>query len=172
MGHPKWATPQRQATLINLFARSNGFCVFGESPCPCPEHHHYETFAESLIDDWKRLDRETRKQEWNELQKLMHGLGEAGKPKGQFSAVSRRIFFESQSEFYVETMGIDALTFKPFAKVRLAGSHSSLFVDIEEALRGVSKNKRRKALRYQTAKYIEQRINHLCGLAVKSYLSR
>jgi hypothetical protein len=33
MAHPKWVTPARQAELVELFVKSQGFCVYVNKPC-------------------------------------------------------------------------------------------------------------------------------------------
>jgi len=145
---PKWATPDRQAHLVNLFLRSQGFCVFGHKPCPYP-HHHYELFIEGLIKDWVAEDRATRQAEREAEQKALHNLGERTRPvRGQFSAIGRDAFYAEQPQYYIEGIGISGLTFRPFAKVRLASSFVRLHIDLGDSLKQVSKNKRRKALRY------------------------
>jgi len=145
---PKWATADRQAHLVNLFVRSQGFCVFGHKPCPYP-HHHYELFIEQLIKDWKAEDRATRQAEWEAERKALHSLGERRYPlRGQFSAIGKDIFYADQPQYYIEGIGISGLTFRPFAKVRLASSFVRLHIDLGDSLKKVSKNKRRKALRY------------------------
>jgi hypothetical protein len=57
---PKWATPLRQSLLVDIFNRSGGFCVYGESPCTNPESHHYENYIIGLIKDWIADDREAK----------------------------------------------------------------------------------------------------------------
>ena len=168
---PKWATPKRQAHLVNLFLRSGGFCVFGEHPCSCPDLHHYEPYIDSLIKDWSADDRAQDTALWHAEQKQIHCLGERGKTKGEFNAIARDSFFASQPDYYLEGLGISGLTFKPFAKVRLASSYVSLYVDIADALKGVSKSKRRKAIRYgRIPQEIQDRIDQVCDLAVGHYL--
>jgi len=75
-------------------------------------------------------------------------LGEGGRTKGDFNAIARDIFFASQPLYYLEGLGVSGLTFRPFAKVRLASSFIALHVDVGDAMRNESKNKRRKAVRY------------------------
>jgi len=167
----KWANPYRQAHLVNLFLRSGGFCVFGEWPCSCPEHHHYEPFIDGLIIDWQADDRAQSLAEWQAEQRQIHCLGERGRTKGEFNAISRDIFFASQPQHYIDGLGISGLTFRPFAKVRLASSYVVLFVDIADALKGESKNKRRKAIRYgkPLPQEIQKAIGLECSKAIRDY---
>lgn len=170
--YPKWVTPDRQTHLVKLFIRSKGFCVFGHKNCPIPEHY-YEVFIEDLIKDWKASDREQDTALWHDEQRRIHSLAERQYPlRGTFSAISKEIFFASQPQYYTLGLGISGLTFKPFALIRLASSFVCLFVDIGDSLKELSKNKRRKAIRYGKPLPLEYQneINSLCRLAVRHYL--
>lgn len=158
--------------MVNLFARSGGFCVYGERPCPNPTLHHYEPFTEGLIADWKADDRAEQSALWEVEQKALHGLAERGAVRGQFSAIGRDIFFGQQPQYYLDGLGISGLTFRPFAKVRLASSFVCLHVEIGDALHATSKAKRRKAIRYGKPLPQEAReeIDRICRLAVRHYL--
>jgi len=172
MAQPKWATPSRQAHLVSIFIRSRGFCVFGHKACPIPEHY-YETYIEGLIADWRADDRQKDTAEWQEERKRLHSLAERRYPlRGQFSAIAKDIYFAKQPLFYLLGMGVSGLTFKPFAKVRLASSFVSLYVDLGNTLKGVSKAKRRKAIRYGKPLPLElqKKIERVCKLAVTHYL--
>ena len=169
---PKWATPDCQAHLVRLFLRSGGFCVFGDKPCPYPEHHHYTPFTEGLIADWIADDRAQRQAEIKAEWKALHGLGERGRMRGQFNAISRDIFFAKQPQFYLEGLGISGTTYKPFAKIRLASGFVYLYVDLGDTLKAMSKSQRRKVLRCGKALpwEIQGQVDFLCRLAVKHYL--
>ena len=172
MGYPKWATPDRQAHLVDLFTRSGGFCVFGHRPCPNPEHH-YQIFIEGLISDWQADDRALQAELWRTERSHIHSLGERTYPlRGQFSAISKDIYFASQPEYYLAGLSVDGLTFKPFAKVRLASGYTFLYVSLGDILRKVSKCKRRKAIRYgrPLPPNVEAEVVKVCNLAVKHYL--
>jgi hypothetical protein len=172
MAQPKWATPIRQAHLVSIFLRSRGFCVFGHPQCPIPEHY-YEVYIEGLIADWQADDRQQDTADWQEERKRLHSLAERRYPlRGQFSSIAKDIFFSQQPLFYLLGLGISGLTFKPFARIRLASSYVHLFVDLGDSLKGVSKNKRRKAIRYGKALPIEKQreVELVCRLAVKHYL--
>ena len=170
--YPKWATPDRQAHLVRLFLDSKGFCVYGHKLCPIPEHH-YQLFIEELIGDWKADDRWQREAEWQAERRQIHSLGERRYPlHGQFSAISKDIFYAEQPKYYLLSLGISGLKFKPFAKVRLASSFVHLHIDLGDTLKGISKTKRRKAIRYgKSLPYgIQRQIDKICGLAVRHYL--
>ena len=170
--YPKWVTLDRQTYLVRLFLDSKGFCVFGHKPCPIPEHH-YEVYIEYLIADWKADDRVQRQAEWEAERRQMHRVGERCYPlHGQFSAVSKDIFFAEQPLYYLLGLGISGLTFKPFAQIRLSSSFVSLYIDLGDTLKGLSKSKRRKAIRYgKPLPYeIQRAIGNICRLAVRHYL--
>jgi len=145
---PKWATLDRRTALVQLFLSSGGFCVYGHKKCLIPEHHYY-LYSEFLIKDWKQLDREQSRADWEAERKALHNLGERTYPiTGRFNAISRDIYAGQQPLYYFEGQSVSGLSLKPFVKVRLASSYMRLFVDLGEVLREVSKNKRRKAIRY------------------------
>ena len=170
--YPKWVTPDRQEHLVKLFVRSKGFCVYGHTDCPIPEHY-YEFFIEGLIADWKADDREQDSADWKAEQRRIHSLAERQYPlRGTFSAISKDIFFADQPQYYILGLGISGLTFRPFALIRLASSYVSLFVDIGDRLKGLSKSRKRKAIRYGKPLPLEyqKELASLCRLAVKHYL--
>ena len=168
---PKWATLDRKNHLVALFLRSGGFCVFGHKKCQVPEHH-YELFIEGLIKDWKSDDREQSLFEWLAEQKVLHSLGERSYPlRGRFSAISQKIYADNQPVYFIEGLGISGVTLKPFAKVRISSTYMRLYVDLGDTLRGVSKTKRRKAIRYgkPLPKLIEANVALIVREAVKHY---
>jgi hypothetical protein len=171
---PKWATPERQAELVRLFLHSGGFCVYGESPCTNPQAHHYENYIIGLIKDWVADDREARAYLNRIMSRQLHRIPEIGSLRGCFNAISRDIYFESQPQYYTESLGISGLTFKPFAKIRIASSYTRLHVDIAEPLKAVSKNKRRKVIRYGHALPVEiqRQVEEICNRAIAHYLSK
>ncbi|MDY6912326.1 MAG: hypothetical protein SVM79_08235, partial [Chloroflexota bacterium] len=98
-------------------------------------------------------------------------LNERGKPGSQFDSVAKDVFYAKQLLYYVEGLGISGLTFKPFAKVRLSSSFTCLHVDISHAVKGISKNRKRKAIRYgKLPNELWDTIDRTCSLAVKHYL--
>jgi len=170
---PKWATPNRQTHLVKLFVDSGGFCVYGHQNCPIPEHH-YQIYIEGLIDNWKADDREQATIDLLVERKALHSLGERRYPiTGRFNNISMDIFHDRQPLYYREGLGMNGLTLTPFAKVRISSSYMRLYVDLGDSLRKVSKNKRRKAIRYakQLPKSVEQRIAERVWLAVRDYLN-
>jgi hypothetical protein len=172
-GFPKWATPHRKAQLVNLFLRSGGFCVFGHRPCPNP-NHHYQLYIEGLIGDWVADDRAQAEAEWRALERAMHGLAERKPERGQFNATAKDAYYAQQPQYYLDGLGVSGLTFRAFAKVRLASSYVNLLVDIAGPLKGASKARRRKAIRYGKAlpAEVQEKVDQVCGRAVRHYLAQ
>ena len=164
---PEWLTSPRKTALVALFSRSRGFCVFGHSQCQYPEHH-YINFIDDLIQDWQGEDRIQRLAEVKAERKLLHTTSDRFLPiAGQFSGVSKDIFFTQQPCYYLLALGMNGLTLKPFAKVRLASSFIVLWVELDKVVyTSISKSKKRKAVRYH--KRIED-IDKAVNLAVKHF---
>ena len=134
----------------------------------------YELTSEQLIADWKADDKQVRLANWKAERLELHRVYQRHyPPQGQFSAVSRDIFFDNQPYYYLMGYGISGLTFKPFAQVRLPSNRLSLYVDIGENLAGLSKSKRRKAIRYGKPLAADRKaeIESKCKQAVKHYLA-
>ncbi len=235
MSKGKWATPERQAELIRLFLESNGFCVYGHSPCmgkwqkivtpvcqwgkrcnspvndgelcrykpddgkphlPCHVFHavklgwhcaygdypcykpyecHYELVQARLIREWGNDSRSQTNARWQAERRQLHSLAERREPvRGRFNAISRDIILDRQPAYYLDGIGISGLTFKPFAKVRIASTYMNLHIDLGDSLRAMSKNKRRKAIRYgkPLPKLLDDRIDLIVNKAVRHYLKR
>jgi hypothetical protein len=171
--YPKWVTPARQTLLVRLFVVSKGFCVYGHPKCQIPAHH-YEVYIDTLISDWTSDDRAQRQAEWQAECETFHRQAERHFPiQGQFDGIAKDIFFADQPLYYYIGLGISGLTFTPFAKVRLPSSYLSLLVDLGDTLRGISKSKRRKAIRYGKAlpAEIQSKVDKLCQMAVRHYLA-
>jgi len=133
----------------------------------------YELKSELAIKDWKATDREQDSIDWLEERKVLHSLAERRLPiRGQFSSIAKDVFYSEQPSFYLLGLGVSGLTFQPFARIRLASSYLHLFIDIGDTLKGVSKNKRRKAIRYGKPLPVEQqqKLDQVCKLAVTHYL--
>ncbi|MBA7617502.1 hypothetical protein ES703_24817 [subsurface metagenome] len=168
---PIWATPERKAKLVELFARSGGFCIFGHRQCPNPEHY-YELFIEGLIADWKADDREARAFEYKLESLRLHHLAEPRTPiRGQFSAISRDIYNANKPLYYLEGIAISGVTQEPFIRVRLSSSYMRLYVKLGSALRGISKSKKRKSIRYgkPLPPAIMQTVSELVKQSVNDY---
>ena len=110
-------------------------CGYGDYPCYKPYECHYELVARRLVRDWVSDDRSQRLAKSQEERKRLHALAEPREPiRGRFNTVSREIIMADQPAYYLDGLGISGLTFKPFAKVRVASSYMRLFVDIGERI--------------------------------------
>ena len=134
----------------------------------------YDLKAEQLISNWIADDREQRQAQRLVEQRALHSLGERSYPlRGTFSNISQAIYADKQPLYYIEGLGVSGLTMKPFAKVRISSSYMRLFIDLGDTLRGVSKARRRKAIRYgkPLPTNIEANIALIVGEAVKDYIA-
>jgi hypothetical protein len=173
MALPKWVTPNRQNALVSIFVKSRGFCIFGHPNCAIPAHY-YEVYIENLIKDWIADDRAQASALWEAERKALHRTADRQYPlHGQFSGVSKDIFLDNQPIYYLMGLGISGLTFRPFAKVRIASSYVNLYIDLGDTLHKVSKSKRRKAIRYgkPLPQEVERDIAQAIRLAVRHYRS-
>ena len=171
---PKWALPKRcncLALILCDYLERDGWQVDIMSG----EYYHpdYEARIEPIISDWKADDRAETEAIWKAEARAIHSYGEARFPvRGRFSAISKVIYHTSQPQYYLVGLGFSGVTLLPFARVRLASSFVGLDVDIDVPLHSISKNKRRKAIRYGKAlpMQIQDRIDYLCNKAVRHFL--
>lgn len=168
---PKWVNETRQDYLIELFHSSHGFCVFGHEKCQF-EKHHYINYIDDLVKDWIQIDRINANANYKAEYDTRHKLRDRLPLHGQFSGIAKDIFFDNQPMYEIEAIGISASNYHPIAKIRLASSNTRIYVDLCESLSGLSKNKKRKLLRYANGKNFDNRIDTACYKAVKHYLSK
>jgi len=133
----------------------------------------YDQAVDRIVEDWVREDATAKAYLRDVEAKRLHSLNEHGRLRGHFNAVSQAIYFDNQSMFEILGLGIDSLTFKPFVKVRLASSIVALHIDISEALRPLSKCKKRKSIRYgkPLPSTILEVVSECASLAVSKYLA-
>ena len=133
----------------------------------------YDLKLAEVIGDWIAEDRQAKAFERKAISRLLHTIPEVGKLRGQFNAISRDIYHESQPTYFIECLGISGLTFKPFAKVRIASSYTRLLVDLHEPLANVSKHRKRKFIRYGKGLPMEvaKEVELTCNRAIAQYLS-
>jgi hypothetical protein len=133
----------------------------------------YEQAMDRIIHDWRREDANARAYAQALEAKRLHSLNEHGRLRGHFNSISQSIYFDNQPMFEILELGIDALTFHPFVKVRLASSIVALHIDISEALRPLSKNKKHKCIRYgrPLPSTILELVSECASRAVSKYLS-
>ncbi len=152
------------------FIDNENLLTFGvKGECQYPE------YVSRLIQEWRNDSRSLKQAEWQAERLTLHALGERREPiRGRFNGVSREITLAEQPTYYLDSLGVSGLTFKPFAKIRLSSSYVYLYVDIQKPLQAVSKSKKRKAIRYGKPLPAEilDRIDLACNKAVRHYLKR
>ena len=168
---PNWATPTRQAELSELLMSHLSELSEWKLDISTGEFFNLQYLSEMrfMIADWKDDDRYL----WKLEREAIHSLGERRHPiEGRYNNISMDIFHDKQPLYYLECLGVSGLTLKPFARVKLGSSYMRLYVDIGDTLKGVSKNKRHKMLRYgkQAPTSTENDISHKIWLAVRDYL--
>lgn len=143
MGIPLWSTPPRQALLVRLYlealqtGRVYASDLFSEKL--------YDPYSEMVIDFWKADDREERSAAWQREKKRLHRLLEIRK-RGPFDTIARDEYLAARPLWRIEAMGVGAFTFKRVAKVRIPAVKQDIWVSLAGV--GLSKNKKRKLLRY------------------------
>ena len=174
MNNPMWSTPERKACLADMLSQYLPIAgwkvdlLTGEVYNP-----EYEARIAPLIEYWKAQDREADTLEWRIEQRALHSLGETSQPiRGRFNNIGRDIFHTNQPVYYLEGLGLDCIRLTPFAKIKIASSYMRLYVNLGDSLRGVSKHRRRKAIRYSKPLPQEAQvtISELVKLAVRDYL--
>ena len=133
----------------------------------------YNDYIQRLIKTWVEVDREEAVALWERERKALHTLNEKRLPlRGRFNNVSSVIWHETQPIYYLESIGMNGLTCKPFAKVKMASSYYHLYIDLGDCLKTVSKHKKRKAIRYHKPlpQSVDELIRDKIANAVKHYL--
>ncbi len=162
---PRWATPIRRLILAKLaleYLARPGWIIDLETGEAF--HPEYSAKAEELIAYWKSEDRQDRRLRLEAERREIHQVNER---RPRRSIFDKEVFYSSQPLYYLEGFGVSALEFKPIAKIRLASSSVRLFIDLTEALKPLSKNQRRKALRYGK---LSEGVQGAISLAVRKYL--
>ena len=171
----KWVSPHRKACLALIM--TDYLTLKGwQLDLLSGEFYHpiYEARARLIIADWVADDRAEALAEWQAEQRAIHSLAERGPLRGEFNSIGRSIFYDKQPLYYQLGLGISGLTFRPFAKVRLSSTFTGLHVELGDILHGVSKSRRRKAIRYgkPLTRAIQGEIDTKCSEAVRHYLKR
>lgn len=174
MQYPKWATPRRQAALVELFEASRGFCVYHHDPCTDLEHDCYQSMEDRLVYWWKEDDREERTQLRKLENRLWHALPKITK-RGQFDSIAREIFLGQRPLFEVVGIGVSGLTHKRIAQIVIPGLLKTvLWVDLSH-IRPGSKNSRRKFARYKKGvapQSVEAQITDSCRQAAIAHIEK
>jgi len=116
--------------------------------CDARPNTLYTKVIDEIAEDWRKDDLDARAYQKRLDDIAMHKLPERGRLRGHFNAISRTIFADNQPMFEVIGLGVSGLTYQAFVKVRVASSVIALHVDITEAVKVLSRNKRKKVLRY------------------------
>ena len=172
MGLPKWSTPPRQAFLVCLFLQSEGRCVHGHPDCQDFDHY-YSFYSEMAIDLWKADDREGREASWQWEKKRLHASPQISR-RGPFDTIAREEYLAGRPIFRIEGMGVGAFTFKRVARVEIPALEKVIWVDLSGVDEGLSKNARRKLVRYRQGKLskeLEESVFARCRRAVAQYLA-
>ena len=175
MVFPKWATPQRRASLVELFNASRGFCVYHHDPCPDLAHDCFQAMMDRLIDGWKEDDRDERSQlrelenrQWHALPKILK--------RGPFDSIRREIFLGQRPLFEVVGVGVSGLSYKRTAQIVVPGLFRTvLWVDLSNIKPEGSKNRRRKLARYKKGvapQSVEAQINDSCRRVAIAYMEK
>lgn len=133
----------------------------------------YDSEVKRIMTYWKLDDREARRALWEVERKAIHALNEKPYHNGRFGSISSVIWHESQPLYYIDGLGMNGLTCKPFVKVKLSSSYQHLYVDLGESLRNVSKNRKRKAIRYgkPLPNQVSEIVSNKASEAVLHYLN-
>jgi hypothetical protein len=176
MSKPKWLTSKRKYFLsqlsLNYLSSLDGWkldLLSGEF-----YNEQYETDIHRIISNWVADDRESNKYAWQAERKALHTLNEKRLPlRGRFNNVSSTIWHENQPLYYLENIGMNGLTLKPYARVKISSSFVHLYVDLGDNLRSMSKHKKRKVIRYHKPlpSQVNEIISRLITQAVKHYLN-
>jgi len=141
----RWQNADRRACLAAVSSRLLKSISGWRMDFSAQLRHPY---LEGLIQEWIADDRAQSEAVWRMEQCAMHALHECGRVRGRFNATDREVFFAKQPEYYLDGIGLDCRTFTPFAKIRLASSPQALHVFLGDSLRGLSRNRRHKVIRY------------------------
>lgn len=131
----------------------------------------YDLISEDLIKDWVIIERQQTVSDYQYEYSLRHNLKDRLPLAGQFSGIAKDIFYDNQSMYEIEALGVNGINFHPIAKVRIASSQTRLFVDLNDVLKPLSKNKRHKILRYAKNGIVDSILDYAVYKAVKDYLS-
>jgi hypothetical protein len=175
MPKPKWITSTRELYLAKVALDYLDNLVGWQLDVETGELHHSGLDAKlsSIIANWVSDDRELRQLEWELERKALHRVTDRQYPiSGQFNAVSRDIYHDSQPLYYIEGYGLSGITSRPFVKVRLSSTYMRLHINLGDTLKRLSKNKRRKVVRYDKGglpKEVEAKVKALITEAVRDY---
>ncbi|MBU2008718.1 MAG: hypothetical protein KJ624_02520 [Chloroflexi bacterium] len=167
-GLPLWATPPRQAHLIRLYAQAREF--YEEDGRVVPDNNEA---IELAIYIWKALDREEREEAWRREKRKLHALPKILR-RGPFDSIAREIYLAERPLWKIEAVGVGAFTFSRVTKVEIPALGKVIWVDLAGVDGSLSKNARRKLVRYRKGKLpseLEESVFARCQRAVAQYLA-
>ena len=131
-----------------------------------------ERYTKDLTADWRNFGKQTKLAMDDHERKLAHSLNEPRHiRRGRWGTISKEVFFDNQILYRVKDVGM-GLDGRPFAKIKMANSDMVLYVDLGDVLSTLSKNAKRKSVRYgkKTDSY-SLAVSRACNKAVDHYLS-
>lgn len=181
---PLWFNAKRASELVSLFDEHGNKCLHGHPVCSNPEHYIarddkgnvvvqrlYDKIVADKVADYKAEDKAL----WHRERKEMHDLGEPLRYyRGRWNAIAKDIYYTTQPTYVFKGLGVSAVTFKPIAKVRISSTYWYLYIDvpIQSAFKTVSKNARRKAIRYNVLKQgVSDKIDSIVNKTVSEYIN-
>jgi hypothetical protein len=180
---PLWFNAKRASELVRVFEQTANKCRYGHPVCSNPDHYIGQSLNDSLslalvnrsmqnkIDDFKSEDVAL----WHSERRAMHDIGEPAKYfRGRWNAIAKDIYYSNQPTYVFKGLGVSAVSFKPIAKVRISSTYWYLYVDIpvEKAFKTVSKNAKRKAIRYNViSPNVSEAIDNLLNKTVSHYIN-
>ncbi len=135
---------------------------------------YHELLIDNAVKYWSDDSRRETLENWKRDRRELHKLNERSFPlRGRFNNISSVIFHDNQPLYYLESIGMNGLTMQPYARVKLASSRQYLYVELGNSLIGISKNRKRKILKYgKLPKESElETIDNKVKIAVKTYLN-
>ena len=121
---------------------------------------------------WKSDDRQERAIAFRRERRRLHALIEIRK-RGPFDTIAREEYLANRPLWNIKAMGVGAFTFKRMAKVRIPSLGQDIWVSLAGV--GLSKNKKRKLLRYGKGtipRELEDRTYQIAKEAVSRELAR
>jgi hypothetical protein len=132
----------------------------------------YDILENNLKQIWIEADRENTVLAYKAEYDQRHKIKDRLPLKGTFNGIAKDIFYDNQPVYQILNFGIDGHTLKPYCKVKLNNTDTVLFIDVSKPLKDMSKNKKRKILRYACKGILDDNLDYCIFKAVKDYLSR
>lgn len=134
----------------------------------------YDICSEKCVKNWIESDRDQTYADYRiEYESRHNNLSDRKYPlHGKFNGIARDIYYDNSPVYRIEVIGIDGISHKPVAKIRLVADSTILFVDISKAMQSETKNQKRKALKHSKINpLLQSKIDDCLNKAVTHYLS-